>query len=678
MAKGLKFTVNLCMKIFFTGLFFLWIIAAHAAVDNRTVLALWSSEQDRSGTDYANSYIHQRLEVIFNYYGLKLVFHDLSLGLPKLKSDSYKGIVTWFSQEGLRDSLSYGKWLSGEMNKGKKVLILGEIGFISEKPGQAQDISVVNYLLKKLGIEVSGNFYDNPLLFSVVKNKGPEFVEFERSLENEIFGFRHVVNTHPNNEVWLSILSKGQKKPSDVVIIGENGGFVQEGFVVFTHPQDNRTNWRVNPFKIVEKIFVDQDLPVPDVTTINGKRAFFSHIDGDGFMGVSEVDRQGTCADVILNQVIKKYPYPITASFITGEMENPKAQELARKILSLPHVEAASHTLSHPLSWMRNPSALEVRNYLGEKSQHKGPILSYPKKNPTLDYKIETSGSINYVTQNLAPQGKRAEVIFWSGSCRPPEEALKPLSHEGFLNMNGGDSRMDELYKTYSHLSGLYRQQGPYLHVYSPNANENIYTDLWSPPYSGFKEVIKTFEKTESPLRIKPVNVYFHYYSGQFFSSVKSLQDIYTWVGKQDLIPVHATDYIRSVLGFHGLQIEKKSFQEFVIKDHGNLKTLRLNQKNLLPDYRDSKNVIGHQVFQNKLYVFLGPEKNAYLKLTSKLSDSPFLVSSNGTLQEVARDKKAVTYKFHSHLPLKAKFSVKGSLKDFQGPSGISSIRVEL
>ena len=652
-------------------------MASHAAVANRTVLALWSSEQDQSGTDYANSYIHQKLEVIFNYYGLKLVFHDLSTGLPKIKSESYKGIVTWFCQEGLKDSLQYGKWLSQEMNKGKKVLILGEIGFISEKPGQAQDITLVNYLLKKLGIEVSGSFFDNPLLFSVAKNKGPEFVEFERSLENEIFGFRHVVNTNPQNEVWLSILSKGQKKSSDVVIVGENGGFVQEGFVVFTHPQDNRTNWRVNPFKLVEKIFVEKDLPMPDVTTINGKRAFFSHIDGDGFMGVSEVDRQGTCGDVIFNQVIKRFPYPITASFITGEMDRPKAQELARKILAYPHVEAASHTLSHPLSWMRSPSALEIKNYLGEKSQHKGPILSYPRKNPTLDYKIETSGSINFVTQNLAPQGKKAEIILWSGSCRPPEDALKPLSEDNFLNMNGGDSRMDDLYKTYSHLSGLYRKQGPYVHVYSPNANENIYTDLWSPPYSGFKEVIKTFEKTESPLRIKPVNVYFHYYSGQFFSSVKSLQDIYTWVGKQDLIPIQAADYIRGVLGFHALQIEKKTPLDFIITGHGQLKTLRLNQKDLLPDYKESKNIIGHQVFQDKLYVFLGPENDSRLKLTTKKTDSPYLISSNGVVRTISMDKKNITYTFHSHLPLKVKFSQKGKIKDFQGPAGVSLVKVE-
>jgi polysaccharide biosynthesis protein PelA len=653
-----------------------WSFLIQASDASRTVLALWNSSLERSGNDYAHTYLHQKLEVVFNYYGLKLTFHDLALGLPP-KDLEYKGIVTWFSQEGIPNSLEYGKWLASEMGRGKKVLILGELGFVLDGRGQAQNMNVVNNLLKNLGIEVTETFYDNPLLSSIATRKGPEYVEFERSLEGEIPTFRHVINLNPKNETWLSIQTKGQGKPSAVIVVGERGGFVQEGFVLFTHPQDNRTSWRVNPFFLVEKIFVDKTLPIPDVTTLNGKRVFFSHIDGDGFLGTSEIDRSATCGDIILKEIIQKYPYPITASVILAEMDSSLAATLARKIFAHPNVEPASHTLSHPLSWLQKPTALEVKNYLGEKARDQGPILSYKKKNPTLDYSLETSGSIDFLNRTLVPPGKKAEIVLWSGSCRPPEEALKPLAQHHFLNMNGGDSRMDALYNTYSHLSGLYRKQGSYLQVYSANANENIYTDLWSPPYSGFRDVIQTFEKTESPIRIKPVNAYFHYYSGQFFSSLKSLQDIFTWVGTQDLNPIRASEYIHSVEGFAAVEVEKKGENLFRIKNHGALKTLRLFERKLLPDYKHSQNIVGHKIFQNQLYVFLGPLKDSLLKLTATPQAGPYLVSANGSVLGVKEEKSAVTYKLHSHLPLKAQFWAKGKLKEMNLARGTSEVRVE-
>jgi len=46
----------------------------------------------------------------------------------------------------------------------------------------------------------------------------------------------------------------------------------------------------------------DERLPVPDVTTLDGRRMYFSHIDGDGWNNISEIEgyreTQTTVADV--------------------------------------------------------------------------------------------------------------------------------------------------------------------------------------------------------------------------------------------------------------------------------------------------------------------------------------------------------------------------------------------
>lgn len=596
--------------------FFLFTQTAVAGVWNRHILAMWDSNGEAE--DYASTVIHRKLEFVFNHYGYILDFVDIHQGALPKNTEKYAGIVSWFNREGMKNPDAYSSWLSGEVKKGKKVLIFGTPGFVVDEKGKSESIERVNRVLGELGMDFTGKFSDNPLLISTASSRGKDFVEFERSLEHEVSSFRFVKNLSRKNEVWLSLKSKGDQENSDVVIVGDKGAYVQDGFAIFFHPQDGKSQWRVNPFRVVERVFGAKAWPVPDTTTKNGKRIYFSQIDGDGFINVSEVDRKLYSSEVILKEIIQKYKLPVTASVITAEtnpswgvVKDPRIKEIAKKLFNEPNVEPASHTFSHPLSWAKNPGKAEREAYLGKNSQAKGPIVSY-RLTENLDYAKETTGSIEEINQTLTT--KKASTLLWSGSCRPPAEALKLLEAKGYLNLNGGDSRMDSSYDSHGHLSPLGRREGGALQVYAGNANENIYTNLWSPPFAGYRDVIQTFERTESPRRLKPVDVYFHYYSGDHEASLQSLRIVHEWVKKRDLEAIFASEYARIVQGFFTATIEEKNPDEFVIKNNGALRTLRF-RSDRVPDYKRSSNVKAHTLFQGELYVTLGDAPQTTLVL---------------------------------------------------------------
>lgn len=646
-------------------------------------MALWNSRDGKFGRDYSVSLLHSKLEFIFNHYGLNLEFHDLYNGVPKDNlGEDYIGIVSWLTTQVMETPDEYSVWLRTQVRNKKKLLVMGDFGFSRKKSEKEEKIARVNQVMNLIGIDASESFYDNPLLIRI-KSKKDSLSEFERSLANELPYYRVVRNKDPKNTVWLSVSSGNPETESDVIIVGPKGGYVQEGFSLFHHPQEGKTYWRVDPFALVKTIFSPKLVPIPETTTINGKRIYFSHIDGDGFMNVSNIDRKRFSSEVIRDEIIMKYPLPITASVITMEV-NPEWQikgaekfsEIAKDIFKLPNVEPASHTFSHPLSWNKSPSALEVRNYLGENSNHKGPILSYYKAGKVLDYERETVGSLNFINEKILDE-KKAELLLWSGSCRPPGEAILELEKKGYLNMNGGDSRMDQKFKSVSHLSSLYRRPEGRLQVYSGAPNENIYTDLWSPPYSGFDQVIETFENTESPRRLKPVNVYYHFYSGEFRSSLQSLTKVYDWVLKQDLHPVRASFYPKMVENFLNLKLEEISKTTFRVSNARSIKTLRFESEELFPDYEKSKNVLGHQRLNSSLYVFLGPQSEALIELKAQPSSGLFLESSNGKIESIVRTGKRITYTFRGEVPLEATFNVYGEKKKFHSKKKFATVTLE-
>lgn len=622
-------------------------------------MAFYDSSELSHGR-YESSYLHKKLEVVFNHYGYRFEYHDVKNGIPKVLQNKkylkkFAAIVNWFTDDKMGSPIAFSNLLEEQLRLGQKIFIFGKLGFLRDRKDKLQSSAVINQVLQHLGLKYFPLYYDNPLILTPLKRADSKLIEFERELENEIFEVLKIESYGKKNQVHLSIKVINEEKPADVVVSGPNFFYAQNGYDLFENPQSFITSWRIDPFHFVSKLLLNELEPIPETNTLCGRRMAYSHIDGDGFINVSNLDRKSLSGKIVLDRIIKKYKIPTTASIVVAEIDpkllgSRQAITTSKEIFRAPYIEPASHTYSHPLSWNKNATKEEARVYLGKKEakKHKGQIIAYKLDDYQLDYKTETIGSIDYINKELAPSTNQAKVLLWSGSCMPPEEALKYATEAGYLNMNGGDSRMDDLYQGYSNLSALYRKVGPYIQVYTSNANENLYTNLWTGPFSGFRDVIKTFKSTEEPRRIKPMNIYYHFYSGEHISSVKSLEEVYEYVLEQKPSLVFASDYIKWIHGFNTAKINKFNRLRYDLSNYGHLRTFRVESTDMIPDYQKSKNIIGHSHHQGNLYVYLGGRSTAHLKLTNDEPNAPYISSCNGWVESFEQKNKTINFKGYS------------------------------
>ena len=207
-------------------------------------------------------------------------------------------------------------------------------------------------------------------------------------------------------------------------------------------------------------------------------------------------------------------------------------------MFALPHVEAASHSFSHPFRWKKLPAGSEDEGY----------NLAIPGY--AYDVDREVAGSVKYV-ESLLPKGKRCEVFLWTGDCNPKKETLEKTYQAGLLNMNGGETIMSRMRPSLTAVAPLGIPRDAIFQVYAPNQNENMYTNLWTGPFYGYERVIETFQLTDKPLRLKPINIYYHTYSASKPASLKALKKVYDWALSQPVLPLHASAYARKVLDFN-------------------------------------------------------------------------------------------------------------------------------
>ncbi len=635
-------------EILFLALFIFCQHSIFARKVNRDVLAFWDSSETEED-EYTFSPVHRYLEFIFNHYGIRLTYIDVNKKFPKwLNSkditNNYEGVVSWFTDNSMKEAEGFMKALNLFSKANKSILILGEPGFHMVSSKKNRDEVELKKFWKSFGINYKELYYSNPLLMSFKINSEPKDVQFERDYQGEIPGFWALSIDKKNTKglkPWMTIKTKeALTSEFHPIVVGKKFALIQRGFETFMNPIDYKMKWRVNPFKIVKEVFRPQEYLFPDLTTQCGRRASFIHIDGDGFINISLIDKKSLSGEIIVEEIIKKYKFPTSASIVTAEVDprylgNEKALKAVREMYKLPYVEAATHTFRHPLSWDVRPKEREREVYLKGKDikEYKGSIVAYKRNLGVLNYKEEVITSKDYIDKNLLPPGKKTKMVFWTGSCRPPQQALDISKKAGLLNINGGDGRYDGTYSSYAGLSPYYRKLGDTIQPYSAFANENIYTNLWEGPFSGFRNVIKSFENTETPIRVKPINIYYHFYSGERVSSLKALHEVYSYLEKQEVFPLYASDYSQMVLDWNKFSLQKIDKTIYKIENYGKVRTFRLEGEqaiSLSPDYEKSKNVVGHRVHQGVLYITLSKGKEALLYLTKSPAKRPYIESCNG------------------------------------------------
>lgn len=523
----------------------------------------------------------------------------------------YAGIVVWLERTpDAEDREKLLGWLQRQVNDALPLVLVNTIDFLLDSP-----------LARSLGLDWE----------SAPRSAAPVSIE----QQHEIMGYE--IRPRPAADGFYPLAPKGGT-PLLTLRRGEQrqvaaaltpwGGYVMYPYTTVTLPGNEIGNrWVVNPFELFRQGLQQPAMPVPDVSTESGRRLLLIHMDGDGWVSRSEMPGNKIAGEVLLERVVRTYPVPMTISVIEAETSpqglfpglSALAEKTAREVFKAPHVAMATHSYSHPFKW-----GMLARGEIGKEARN----LRLPNYEFSLEREIY--GSVRYIESRLAPPGKKVQMFLWTGDCIPGADAVGMTYQAGLFNMNGGDTTATLAHPTMTQVEGLGLARGAHYQVFAPNQNENVYTNEWTGPYYGFERVIETFEFTEKPRRLKPINIYFHTYLLTKRAGMLSFDRIMQYALRQEITPVHAADYARKVLDFQNYVVARTP-TGWRVRGAGDLRTLRVPAALGSPDLARSRAVAGYRDGAEGRYVHLASQA-AELELAPAERAAPRLVSANARI----------------------------------------------
>jgi hypothetical protein len=658
-----------------------------AAPVARTVIALYDGKQD---PDVADSLLLSMAEMPLNHLGLMLEYHDINQPLPDISNRTdVRGVITWYNDEPkIEDPRAYIAWAEKAVDDGKKFVILGKPGFYSDiKKGEISN-EVINHFLNKIGLNrkdqwvsvTPGVRYDylTPSLF-IAK----EPFKFIKPPYEKITVIDKAATTHL---MVRETVSDGDDEGSALIVTGPRGSYVADEYLYHGNMagKEEIRQWHIDPFMFFRLAFATDDLPKPDTTTIAGRRIYYSHIDGDGWNNYVHLeeykDHPAISAQLLLDKVFRPHPdLPASVAVIAGDIDTKWAgtdysRDIARQIFALPQIEAGTHTYSHPFvwdffadgnwkkeekylqyyrygSWNKTSNLMEkiFPSFAGQSGATDGKKLPIgyfiPRAyaNEPFDIHKEIEGSVAEISKILPP-GKKVKLLAWPGDCQPFEEALRLTREAGLANINGGDSRFDPEYPSYATVAALGRPVGKERQIYASASNENTYTNEWTRKFHNYQYLKYTLEHTESPVRVKPLNIYYHVFLVERLASLNALLKNLDYAEHQEIAPVAASHFSEITQGFYTTQMIPQGSSSWQVKGRGALNTIRFDNANAKTvNFAASAGVIGQRHYQGSLYVYLDEAaKEPLIALASRTAQEheeeapmPYLVNSRWPITNV-------------------------------------------
>jgi polysaccharide biosynthesis protein PelA len=620
----------------------------------RVVLGLYDGAEGKGDAFFTN--LQRYIVMPLNYMGYTVEMHDLTKSLPDgVLEGRYAGVVIWSYSDSSGESKNLKDWVKRRIDEGVPLVFLERFG-----------IPLDSNLQRLLGLEiVPGARAVSPVRIV---------------LKDSRFGFEQ--QPLPNSDTFVplklkkgsTLLSLASKNglTSDVAAITPWGGYIYGPYVI-SQLLDDKTAWIVDPFRFFKDALRLPDMPVPDTTTENGVRLLLSHVDGDGFESKGEWPGARLAAEELRTNILEKYHLPTTISVITSIIspnglypdKSAHLEKIARSIFALSNVEGASHSFSHPFRWKSD----QIESGSEVEAMHGLKVKDYD-----FNLEAEINGSLNYINEKLMPPGKKARMFLWTGNCVPGEDAVSLSYKAGVLNINGGDTVITNSNRTLTDVAPLGIARGDWFQVFAPNQNENVYTSLWTEKFYGYRRVLETFDLTNLPRRLKPVNIYYHYYSATKEASLKALKQVHDWASGQRLFGIYTSDYAEKVLDFNRTVIARDG-QGWLVRNSGKLRELRLPSNLGYPDLENSFNLAGFNDHGESRYLHLKSGGEARVNLHDSAPVSPYLKSAGGYLDLMERYGQNLKLSFTSHTPFTVVLGNTSGCRFANGikPSGKSS-----
>jgi hypothetical protein len=668
-----------------------------AQVQSRRVFVLWDSSVTAR---WRETFAHLMLEMPLNRLGYVVEPIDVAGPLPDASAlDGVHAVISWLEADTVPDARAAFGFIDAATARGLRFVQIGDAGFLRGRDGgPSLSVAEGNRVFARAGFRLVDDFVR--LTFDVeILRKEAALVEYERPLDRVLPPYPVWRPIDARTRSLLVLRRRGQPDTeSHVVMLAPGGGLASFGYSHFFEPELRRRQWRIDPFEFLTAALGAGSGPVPDVTTLVGRRIFFSHVDGDGWRNVTEIvpwrRTRKLSSEVILDEVLKRYPdLPVTIGPVVADLHpdwcgSEETRSIARRMFALPHVEAGSHTWTHPLDWgffdVPDTAAKErpfLRRYPGCRSEPSRFVAIYERIKRRLagaaadgddgsefDGQYGTIGNYNtprsfaktpfdigfeivdaaaYIA-TLAPAGKTVPVVQWSGNTMPYEAVLRAARVAGLRNINGGDTRYDREFDSVSYVSPIGRRVGQERQIYTAASNENTYTDLWTDRFFGYRALVETFERTEKPRRLIPINVYYHIYTGEKEPSLKALLDNIEYVRARDVAPIFTSHYAAIAEGFYDTRIERLDRNVWRIGSRGALQTLRFDPPldAMKVDFSRSTGVLGYRRDAGALYVALDPAAaDPVVALTDSIGPSrPYLFDSRWPVRGLKADAQGFAF----------------------------------
>jgi polysaccharide biosynthesis protein PelA len=634
-----------------------------AQVVNRDILAIYDSEMERTPGE---TRVHRMLEMPLNHLGYRVTYWDMRAGLPTPEMGrNFYAVISWFNER-IPEPLSYIVWATGLAQSGTRFVIVEHVGV----PLDAIHLGPLNELLAHIGVQTTTTWVPESKGQRIL-SQNAQMVSFERKLDGNVPGYMVVRPTHDGSPHLTVGHDAGDPDASSPIVTGPGGGYAAPGFANHFDSNKNRVSWIVNPFEFLQAALGNRRMPIPDVTTVAGRRIYFSHIDGDAWNNPSEIPgpagEKQIVAEAVRDRLILPYPdLPVSIGPIAHDVSpatkaGQRAAEIARELFKLSQVEVASHTHSHPFKWPffalyardAELALIEERSKqapLPNESAYRSGSNDMPRAfmEQPFDLRNEIAGALE-TSKSLAPSHKDARLYLWSGDTRPFESAIKAAREYGAFNLNGGDTRLDAAYPSVTYVPAIGLPVGGERQIYAVNSNENTYTNGWRGPFDGFAQLSETWRSTDAPRRLKGTNLYYHMYSGQKPESLAAVIGHLENARSSDVIPIAASKYAEIANAFYAVEIQKTGLSAWKIMKRGPLNTLRFDATaGQSINYALSNGVLGHTVHNDALYVALDPAVHEpTIELTSDAGNAvrPYLVGSRWQISNLKTSSCAVTFK---------------------------------
>jgi polysaccharide biosynthesis protein PelA len=580
----------------------------------------------KANKDVRESPAFKYLATPLEYMGYVPRFVDIRQPLPRHSLlGRYRGIIFWLTPKALKSSSRVLGWLRQQIRREIPVVFFGDFEFALTSNWQ-RTLGLKRYVYRGLSQDLT-------------ISKSSPIIGFETKPTPRHDYFLPLKINRGN--VLLQIKTP-KNKTSDVVAITPWGGYALQPYVVATLP-NHQTRWVINPFVFLKRALRLSDIPAPDTTTQNGRRLMMVHVAGQGFVNRSEWLKNTIAGDTIFKKILRRFEIPTTVSVVTSELSEDglyprharRLQKIAKRIFRLPWVEAASNSYSYPYDWLSK----------ARKDNH------IPVPNYRLNWQQEINGSVEFINDYLLPHGKHCKVFLWTGYANPSLAALALTYAEDLANFNGGHTRISNDDRSLTAVSPLGIAQGKYFQVFAPFQNDNILTNYWKGPLSGYKRVVEAFQLTDTPRRLKPIDIYYHFYSGSKQSALNALTTVYEWALKQTVFNVYVSDFFKVVLDFQTATLARDN-DHWYFFNKGDLQELRVPMSLGYPDLKRSENIAGFNVHAGERYIHLGTAKRSILVFSHQKPSQPYLVSANGFVTHFFRDAGGMQFSLNAYLPL--------------------------